>query len=546
MRLKVFGPVLAAALVAGSVQTAAGPVARADGQTVNVWLTTDNLSSALAPQPATAFGPDSGPHPLTIFLDEERTHQTMTGFGASFTDSAAWLLNRKVTSTTRSAVMNNLFNTSSGIGLTMLRQPMGSTDFIKTVGGYYTYDAVGGDTSLANFSVAYDDADIVPMIQEALSINPQIKVNLTSWSAPAWMKDTNTLMADCQDCYPGTLLSQYYSVYADYLVKAIQAYHSRGIPIWATSAQNEPTVGNTYNTMHLSPAQSIDFITNHLAPKLYAAGLQPRIFGGDSVCFDASYATDVFNNAAANAETEGSSHHGYCGGTEQMTIIHDRFPYKALYQSELAPYCTDTDFRDVLINAPRNWAQSVISWNIALDTDSGPYHPGQANIFDSPSHPGIPIQPLVTVDQSTGGVTYRRSYYWTAHLSKFVKPGAVRIGSNSGGPTSVQNVAFLNPDGTRAMVAWNRATSDTNSKVLNESQSFTYTLRRRQWPRSRGPVGCPADAMDGGTRSTELTPRTSMAVDSNKVPGSPAASPRPARPASATAGIPSTAVPTRA
>ncbi len=319
----------------------------------------------------------------------------MTGFGATFTDSAAWLLNRKVTATTRATVMNNLFNTSSGIGLTMLRQPMGSTDFIKTVGGYYTYDDVPGDTALANFSVAYDDADIVPMIKQALAINQQIKVNLTSWSAPAWMKDNNSLKAPCQDCYPGTLLSQYYSVYADYLVKAIQAYHARGIPIWATSAQNEPTVGNTYNTMHLSPAQSIDFITNHFAPKLYAAGLQPRMFGGDSVCFDAAYATDVFNNAAANAETEGSSHHGYCGGTDQMTIIHDRFPYKALYQSELAPYCTDTDFREVLINSPRNWAQSVISWNIALDTNSGPYH-------GSGEHLRIAIAPRKFSDPAAG------------------------------------------------------------------------------------------------------------------------------------------------
>jgi len=62
-----------------------------------------------------------------------------------------------------------------------------------------------------------------------------------------------------------------------------------------------------------------------------------------------------------------------------MTTIHDRFPYKPVYQSELAPYCTDTDFRDVLINSPRNWAQSVISWNIALDTNSGPYHTGAIN-----------------------------------------------------------------------------------------------------------------------------------------------------------------------
>ncbi len=477
MRTRRSAGMVAAVLLAGVIGAGvAGSPAHADGQTVNVWLTTSDLSSALAAQSSTSFAADSGSNPLTIDIDDGRVYQTMTGFGATFTESSAWLMRNRLGSTLRSTVMGNLFNPTSGIGLSMLRQPMGSTDFIKTVGSYYTYDDVAGDTDLSDFSVARDDLDIVPMVQQALAINPAIKVNLTSWSAPAWMKDNNSLVAPCQDCNPGTLLSQYYGVYADYLVKGIQAYEARGIPIWATSAQNEPTVGNTYNTMRLTSSQSIDFITNHFAPKLYAAGLQPRIFAGDSVCFDAGYPTDIFTNAMARDETEGSSHHGYCGELDQMSLIHDRYPYKPVYQSELAPYCTDRDFRDVLINGPRNWAQSVISWNVALDTTSGPYHTGAANICDSPSHPGIPIQPLVTIDQNAGTATYRPSYYWTGHLSKFVKPGASRIASTSFGATSVQDVAFLNPDGTRVVVAWNRGSSAAAVKVRQGSQSFSYTL----------------------------------------------------------------------
>ncbi len=478
-------PLAAAAivgLVAGAAIWSAPPqAAHADGQAVSAWLTTSDLTSALAPQTSLAFANDSGSTPLTIDVDDERTYQTMTGFGATLTDSSAWLMHTKQSTTQRSTLMSNLFG-GGGIGLSILRQPMGSTDFIHTVGGYYTYDDTAGDTSLTSFSVSHDDADIVPMIQQALGVNPAIKVNLTSWSAPAWMKDNNSLMASCQDCYPGTLLSADYDLYARYLVKAIQAYQSRGIPIWATSAQNEPTTGNTYNTMELTPAQSTDFITNYLAPKLYAAGLQPRILAGDTVGFDSNYAASVWSSAAGSAETEGSSHHGYIGTPADMGVLHDKYPYKPVYQSELAPYCTDEDFRDVLINGTRNWAQSVISWNVALDPNSGPYHTGATNICDSSHHPGIPIQPLVTIDQTTGATTYRPSYYWTGQLSKFVQPGAKRIASTTFGAGSVQDVAFLNPDGTRVVVAWNSDTSagagSASIKVRSGSQSFTSSLAK--------------------------------------------------------------------
>ncbi|MDM4761667.1 glycoside hydrolase family 30 beta sandwich domain-containing protein [Galbitalea sp. SE-J8] len=463
----------------------AAPPALADGQSVSVWRTLDGqVHTGLTAVTGATFAADSGTNPLTIDTDDERTYQTMTGFGATLTDSSSYLLNRKVSAATRDAVFGDLFggSTAQSIGLNLLRQPMGSTDFVYTEPGkptYYTYDDTAGDTSLNQFSISRDLDDVVPMVKKALTVNPGIKVNLTSWSAPAWMKDSGTLTAPAQDGYPGTLLSQYRDAYANYLVKATQAYEAQGIPVWATSAQNEPTVGNTYNTMVLSPTQSADFIVNYFAPKLYAAGLQPRIFAGDTVGFDPNYADQVWGDAAARAETEGSSHHGYVGAPTDLSPLHGKYPYKPIYQTELAPYCTDRDFRDVLVNGTRNWAQSVISWNVALDTTSGPYHTGAVDICKgsaTSNHPGIPIQPLYTIDQSTGTATPNSSYFWTGQFSKFVTPGAKRIASTSFGDTSVQDVAFLNPDGTRVVVAWNRAASTSSFKIRSGSQSFTYSL----------------------------------------------------------------------
>src|SRR5512141_1325114 len=112
------------------IATPSAPLrAQSGGVPVSVWLTTGDQSKLLAPQAATAFAPDSGTTTLTIDVDEATKYQQMDGFGASFTDSSAWLVANALSADQRDALMRQLFDASSGIGLSYLRQPMGASDF---------------------------------------------------------------------------------------------------------------------------------------------------------------------------------------------------------------------------------------------------------------------------------------------------------------------------------------------------------------------------------------------------------------------------------
>jgi glucosylceramidase len=80
---------------------------------------------------------------------------------------------------------------------------------------------------------------------------------------------------------------------------------------------------------------------------------------------------------------------------------------------------------------------------------------------------------VVTVNG--GSVTYNAEYYVLGHLSKFVKPGAVRIDSTGYGQGGIENVAFRNPDGTIALMAVNTG-GEQDFRVSYQGSSFGYRL----------------------------------------------------------------------
>src|SRR5438132_1359911 len=80
----------------------------AKAQTVSVWLTTDNQRTKLQQQTSVTFSIASGGS-NPVFVDETQACQQIEGFGASFTDSASYLLNQVATPSARTAAMNDLF-----------------------------------------------------------------------------------------------------------------------------------------------------------------------------------------------------------------------------------------------------------------------------------------------------------------------------------------------------------------------------------------------------------------------------------------------------
>src|SRR5258708_13706260 len=140
----------------------------------------------------------------------------------------------------RNALMQQLFDPNQGIGISFVRIPMGASDF--SVNGPYSYDdspAVQTDPNLNNFSISHALAYIIPILQQAHSLNPNLKFMANPWSPPAWMK-TNGSMLGVSNGVTGTLNAADYGPLAQYFVKFIQPYQSQTIPIYAITPQSEP------------------------------------------------------------------------------------------------------------------------------------------------------------------------------------------------------------------------------------------------------------------------------------------------------------------
>ena len=255
------------ALAAAAPATAAGPPA------AHVWQTTPDGAMKMSDRGSVRFRPgDSGA--LTISVDPSRRYQRMEGFGASITDSSAHLLAR-LNRRSRTATMRSLFRTN---GLSFLRQPMGASDFVA--GDHYTYDDLPAgqtDYRMRRFSIAHDRAEILPLLRQALALNPQIKVIGSPWSPPAWMKTNQSLIG-------GRLIDEprIYEAYARYFVKFVQAYERAGVPIYALTVQNEPQNRNPdgYPGMDMPVAQQAKLI-EALGPALRRARLNTKILGYD-------------------------------------------------------------------------------------------------------------------------------------------------------------------------------------------------------------------------------------------------------------------------
>jgi len=430
---------------------------------VQAWLTTPNRAKLLSHEPDLAFveGANADAQ-YVIQIDDSVRYQQMEGFGAAMTDSSAWLIMRVLNAAQRTELMNNLFTREGdGIGLSYVRLPIGASDFAVHD---YSY-ASERDPDLENFSINYDEAYIIPALQLALDLNPQLRFMGSPWSAPGWMKSTGSF-------HGGRLLAEYYPAWANYLVRFIQAYAEHGIPIDSLTPQNEPNHSqDTYPTMLMSAEGQQTFVRDHLGPALRDAGLDTRL-----VIFDHNwdlwrYPMLVLSDPGAAAFVDGVAFHCYGGDVGVQSIVHENYPDVGIWFTECSGGGWAEGFgsnlgwntRTLGINNFRNWGNSLMLWNIALDQNAGPQNGGCGN-----------CRGVVTINDSSGEVTYNEEYYILGHWSKFVDPGAYRIESTAFDEGQPQNVAFLNPDGSLVLVV--HATQAATFTVEWQGRQFEYSL----------------------------------------------------------------------
>lgn len=445
-------------------------------ESVEVWLSIPGTNTMLVRQPDTHFAADNSDDRYTIAVNEGIQYQQIDGFGGSLTDASCWLLKYKLTDQKRAEVMQDLFG-PSGINISLLRQPMGASDFSWEAWTFDDTDNNADDWTLNKFALWREDAYIRPMLDIAYKVNPgRIKIFASPWSAPAWMRSNKGLFGN-----GGYLRPECYSIYADYFVKYVKEYESKGTPVDAVTIQNEPQYApNVYPGMKMSIQDQIGFIRDYIGPKFQQNGITTKI-----ICYDhnfddggINFAANVLASGAYNY-CAGSAWHPYCAGAscvhEKMTEIHNKYPAKDVWLTEAGSGTWIGDdsaqFADQMnhtIRSPRNWSKSVVFWNLALDQNSAPK---LAGVDTSNSNRGF----LTIRSDSTDSVTRNTSYYSIGHTSKFVDPGAYRIESNSFAD-DIEDVAYKNSDGSKVVVLSNRTSIQKSVKIKWGSQSFTYTV----------------------------------------------------------------------
>lgn len=467
------------ALPAAAVVVSA-PAASAANETVNVWLTTTSdsggrtVTRGLQQQAALAFGPAGGSANHTITVNENTTYQQFEGAGASITDTTAYLLRGgPVSAATRDQVMSKLFSPTDGIGLSFIRNPIGASDLSRP--GMVSLDDTCCD--LNDFNTNGYDTNVRLLTQQARGLNPALTVKGVPWSAPGWMKDNGRMDQ------MGWLKWEYYPMYAQYLVKYVQSYQAAGVPIKYISVQNEPhccQAGNptamNYPGMDWNPSGLVEFTKNHVYPAFRAAGITTKVLIHDWNYGDyASFGSAILADAGVRNDPlfGGIAWHGYFGDPGVGTQVHNAYPAVKQFSTEHSggTWIANQHNEDLadIVNYGRNWSGSIVKWSLGLNQNMGPHNGGCGTCTG-----------LITVQEGgsrAGQVDYTIEYYTTGHLTKFVKPGAYRIDSTANG--TVLNIAYKNPDGSKALIAHNGGANAQSVRVNWGSQSFVYTLPGR-------------------------------------------------------------------
>ncbi len=411
---------------------------------------------------APTWRPVSSAAPLgeTVVLYPERAAQSILGFGAAMTDSACYNISQ-MPAGARAELMHQFFSPSE-MGFSVCRTCVGSSDYARTL---YSFDEGAPDPGLQRFSIAHDEAYILPTLRQARRLNPELFLLSSPWSPPNWMKSGDTMLG-------GTISRHLLPVYAQYMVKFLQAYQAAGVEINAITPQNEVDTDQDHRMPACLFPQEIEvaYVGQHLGPALRTAGLKTEIWLIDHNYNLWGRAICELDDPQVRNYTDSIAWHGYVGKPEWMQKVVAAHPEVKMYWTEGGPditapdYATDwakwsETFTGVLRNGPR----CIIAWNLVLDEN------GKPNI--GPFSCGG----VATVNSHTKKVTYSGQYYAFNHYARTMRRGA-RVIASEGGEPGLSHVAARNSDGGYALVLTNTTASPRRIAVRNGAHQAELVL----------------------------------------------------------------------
>lgn len=455
-------------------------------------LQTSRQGDRIAPKENVIFNKNALAEGGFIKVSPDIFKQVLSGIGTSFTESSAFVL-AHLKPEQRAEVMHKIFS-EEGANFSLTRTHIGSCDFC--VEGHYAYAEKAGDINLQHFSIQSDQHgfktsqhpgikdesfDLLPMIKQVQAIkaaqrDSELNIIASAWTAPPWMKDIETwhIPGAPGNDFQGTggiLKPEYESVYADYLIKYLDAYREEGVDIWGITPVNEPLGNNgQWESMHFSAESQGAFIKQYLGPKLRQSdhkNVQLLMYDHNRDELE-EWADVIYGDAETSQYVDGAAIHWY-ESTEKVAEdvlekVHAKYPGYSIIHTEgciddlgkdapdgiLDPEgfkesdwfdndvfwwnknATDWAYtatwpgvnsddhpmytpvhryaRNIIVSL-NHWVSGWIDWNIVLDQYGGPNHVG--------NFCGAPIM----INTTSGYVYYTPIFYILAQLSRTIRPG---------------------------------------------------------------------------------------------------------------------------
>ena len=344
--------------------------------------------------------PESTSHASTptLSIDTTRVRQPIDGFGASITEATSWLWHNRVTDKER--CIRDLFSPRDGIGISMLRQPIGPSDHVSAP---YRFVRRFPDRNLNSLDFTPEMERVLPMVEAAndcalATQSHALNIMASPWSAPWWMKTNLSVLGKRRYTrITGHLRRGMSAAYARYITGFARLYAQRGLPLFALTVTNEPD---------------------------YPQSRWPSM-----------------------AMTPRAAWHYYGGSARTMSRIHDAFPNKGIWATEASGGdWGPRNFTPALlslgtavIDMMNNWARSAVLWNIALDEHGGPDYYYLRNDRRHSENRG-----LITV-RDDGSIRRNADYYALGHFSKYVPIGSRCVECALDHAQGVRAAAFLVP-----------------------------------------------------------------------------------------------------
>jgi len=427
-------------------------------------IQTSQAGDLLAVKPALVFVNDDGSSLPTITVDSSIRYQAIVGFGGAFTEATAYNLD-KIGPQKKSEILNAYFNPFTGSGYTLVRTQLESCDFSV---GKYSYDDSVDDFALKYFSLQHETKWMIPGIKTALSVpGSNFLLFASPWSPPAWMKSNNNMLSG------GTLKTNCADAWALCYVKYIQGMKDNGVPVWGITIQNEPEATQTWESCIYNPLTERDFLKNHLGPALWQNNLKDiKVMVWDhNKDHIVTWADTIYKDTAAAKYAWGTAFHWYTGDQfENLTTTHNHFPAKHLIGTEQADYLPmynwtiPAKYGHDIIGDLNNWAEGWTEWNLVLDQNGLPRHDPSSGVAAS-----------IYTDFTNNTVHYNPSYYYLAHFSKYLRPGATRIGT-SNSVANLEAVSFINSNGRIVIIALNRTANPISFKIKQGTRIIKPTI----------------------------------------------------------------------